>query len=315
MQKNANSLSSGIRRDENQIQKEEKIEGKEDLQGEGIDVDSSKVRSHESERGDERKFKPTILDDKPIKSLGKNLYDIETAIAMDQQAQEANPDKTVKRKFLKRKEVYNPTKSIEKARKGKQCSHREDVKEYEGKEIFAKESTKSLEKNAEESRENVKGDPAENSTEKPKRDFLKRKLQKVESKKLDWQGISHRIDCWGQKQEPQEDKEMLIQKQKSLSRARQQKKAEGNKPIEPHSIEELKNLYLEYHDNTQGNFMINVDISKYFEGERRNSSIPVLIYESVFFRNYSDDTYEVTISFNTRMSCANCEMNISSCAE
>jgi hypothetical protein len=218
-----------------------------------------------------------VMNDKPIKCLGKSSYDIEGAIAQDKEVEQ--PIKTVKKPFLRRKQVYDPQKAIKKSKKS--STAREEIRS-EGR----KESIKSFEEIVKSKKSFEELENSIDAREKSKRDYLKRKLKKVEAKKLDWQRVSHRIDCWNQKQE---QKEILS---KPLNKANQVK----NSIDQP--LEELKNMYLEYH-NDQGRA---IGLKEYFARDKKNSKIPVLSFSARFFKNYSNDIYEVNYILTIRMS-------------
>jgi len=168
-------------------------------------------------------YKYNTLEDKPIKTVGEYKYDVEGASV---EASKANTNNT-KRDFLKRKEVYDPFKSIKESKRG---NVRSVVQEKESARM------ESLVARAEEEIQT-------------KRDFLKRRSKKVESKKVDWQKVTRRIDCWNPKQ-------------KSPSRPRAKKETPKTEPEETQmqgkprnrlNLKELRKVYEQYHATNEGN--------------------------------------------------------------
>ena len=251
---------------------EEEINSKKDMKA---NIDLTKNES-----------KVVTIDDKPLESLGKSSYDIESAIAQDNETKQST--KVVKKPFLRRKEVYDPLKAIKQSKKINTI--KEEIKNQKTKSKERKRSIKSFEELTEskKSYEELENSLDDNAQQKPKKAFLKRKVKKVESKKIDWQRVSHRIDCWNQKQEQVEHKEML---NKSLDKVREIKENSEQ------SLEELKKLYLERHSD-QGKI---IRLKEYFARDRKNSMIPVLKFQARFFKNYSDDKYEVNYILTIRM--------------
>ncbi len=126
-------------------------------------------------------------------------------------------------------------------------------------------------------------DQAESSAKKPRKQFLKRKTKKVESKKVEWK-VGRKIDCWNPRpkdSDPHEaEKKVMLQRSKgpakprrsarrsvskenySMEEGRRSQQRRRNYPVlslptqeeeaAKMTVEELTDVYLLYHGNNEG---------------------------------------------------------------
>eukprot|EP00826_Nyctotherus_ovalis_P008997 TRINITY_DN12345_c0_g3_i4.p1 TRINITY_DN12345_c0_g3~~TRINITY_DN12345_c0_g3_i4.p1 ORF type:complete len:310 (+),score=50.22 TRINITY_DN12345_c0_g3_i4:136-930(+) len=256
----------------------------------------------------------------------KSGYDIEEAMAWDNfnaEAEDKFGRRLEKKQYLKRRDVYDPRKAIADSKKN--AMKEENKEKFKASSLTAAklEQAQLLKTQGEvkvngtyegeleeyEVKENLE-ENLENDA-RPKRQYLKRRSKKISPKKLQWKA-SRRTDCWNSRSKSSQQKAVQARKQsqpKKQSQAPAKKKsvnksmtgsttnrskkqsieAEGTKL----TVNELSAIYLEYHGDSQGKTSHEaIDAGSYLN-KQTDSTIPVLVAESAFFRYYDDEAYEV----------------------
>jgi len=205
------------------------------------------------------------LNDRPIKELTNNEYNIEEAIALDKLKPQSaiNRKPLEKKQFLKKKDVYDPKKAIKKSNAiiGIKEESKAKTLTFTGTELKSFQQVQADEEEQLESE--VKENLSENKEEvvKPK-EYLKRRSKKVSPKKIQWKA-ARRTDCWNTRSKS--SKQKAIQSRKQSQPKKQGSRAMNKKAVNksmtnrvkvqsintPFTVNELSTIYLEYHGDNQ----------------------------------------------------------------
>jgi len=186
-----------------------------------------------------------------------------------------------KRQFLKRRQVYDPKKSIESAKKANAKSKEGVIEAWdiEGKTVM----TQSSEGNKPKDSFKDVDFQSEIINLVPKKPFLKRKSKRVGSKRLNWEQVSRKIDCWNVRSKSSEKKvihkptlphkrnQTSVQRSAIITKSTERKgKSRSNhkvlsltqkmhkEELKPQlSTQELSNTYFRYHGDNQSKFIYN----------------------------------------------------------
>lgn len=237
-----------------------------------------------------------FCEEKPIKAVGEYKYDAETVPVIEEAFKPpANPNVT-KKNFLKRKEVYDPLKSIKESKKGHSQGAKSTI------EVRRKESSggpQEAKSGKQEDQSPRTGQSEADDEGRTKRDYLRRRSKKVEARKVDWQGVTRRIDCWNPRQKSPARNTVLRGKRESGKDVRAEDEVQG-KVCARLTMKQLGKVYLQYHGDGEGTrFHYFIVIRTYFKRNRDKSVVPVLVWNSRFFKEYNDTEYYVQCHVNS----------------
>jgi len=170
--------------DEKIENKVESIQKPDNFQEENFENEEEELPNVNIRNNEEELNKKPIIgmpDDRPIKSLGKKSYDIDSALSQnpnEQQNIEEKPkeQKIVKKQFLKRKEVYNPRKAIENSKKQQNLASPEKIEKNKSEKNEEKSIKKEENKN-----ENIEKETKINKKELPRTPVAKSSENEIEN--------------------------------------------------------------------------------------------------------------------------------------
>eukprot|EP00826_Nyctotherus_ovalis_P065367 TRINITY_DN9608_c0_g1_i4.p1 TRINITY_DN9608_c0_g1~~TRINITY_DN9608_c0_g1_i4.p1 ORF type:complete len:328 (-),score=79.90 TRINITY_DN9608_c0_g1_i4:305-1141(-) len=187
-----------------------------------------------------------LPEEKPIKAVGEYKYDAEAVPVMEEAFKTPANSKVTKKSFLKRKEVYDPLKSIKESKKVS----------VQGAKSAIEVSRKDSIRGAQEDQSPKAGQSEMEDEARTKRDYLKRRSKKVEAKRLDWQRVTRRIDCWNQRQRSPARSVLFHKKRESDKDVKASEAQVQEKVRTRFGMKQLGRVYLQYHGDGEGIFLV-----------------------------------------------------------
>eukprot|EP00826_Nyctotherus_ovalis_P065365 TRINITY_DN9608_c0_g1_i1.p1 TRINITY_DN9608_c0_g1~~TRINITY_DN9608_c0_g1_i1.p1 ORF type:complete len:199 (-),score=47.18 TRINITY_DN9608_c0_g1_i1:280-831(-) len=173
-------------------------------------------------------------------------YDAEAVPVMEEAFKTPANSKVTKKSFLKRKEVYDPLKSIKESKKVS----------VQGAKSAIEVSRKDSIRGAQEDQSPKAGQSEMEDEARTKRDYLKRRSKKVEAKRLDWQRVTRRIDCWNQRQRSPARSVLFHKKRESDKDVKASEAQVQEKVRTRFGMKQLGRVYLQYHGDGEGIFLV-----------------------------------------------------------